>query len=68
MRVKADRDICMSAGLCVITADAFFDQDENGIVVLASQDVPADPQSELERRVHNAVKLCPSGALQLVPE
>ena len=64
MKVAADREICMSAGMCVMTADEFFDQDDEGVVLLASDEVP----DAAEFRVHNAVKLCPSGALQLVPE
>ncbi|BBZ39781.1 hypothetical protein MCNS_28440 [Mycobacterium conspicuum] len=58
----------MAAGMCVMTADAFFDQDDDGIVLLASDEVPTDPDTDLERRVRNAVKLCPSGALRLVSE
>src|SRR5262249_24967870 len=68
MRVAADREVCMAAGMCVMTADAFFDQDEDGIVRLAFDEVPDGPDADLRRRVHNAVKLCPSGALQLVSE
>lgn len=63
MRVVADRQICMASGMCVMTADGFFDQDDDGIVLLAVDDVPDGEQ----RRVHNAVNLCLSGALQLVP-
>jgi ferredoxin len=65
MRVAADREICMSAGMCVMTADEFFDQDDDGVVLLVSDEVP---ETDVARRVQNAVKLCPSGALQLVPE
>ena len=36
MRVAGDREICMAAGICAMTADALFDQDDDGIVVLAS--------------------------------
>ncbi|BBC66122.1 hypothetical protein NJB18091_46120 [Mycobacterium marinum] len=54
----------MATGMCVMTADAFFDQDADGIVVLAAHEVPADE----ERRVRNAVKLCPSGALELMSD
>ncbi|ORV32672.1 ferredoxin [Mycobacterium conspicuum] len=68
MKVAAHRTICMAAGMCVMTADAFFDQDDDGIVLLASDEVPTDPDTDLERRVRNAVKLCPSGALRLVSE
>ncbi|MCV7413163.1 ferredoxin [Mycobacterium florentinum] len=68
MKIAADREICMSAGMCVMTAGEFFDQDDDGVVLLAADEVPNAAQSDVARRVHNAVKLCPSGALQLVPE
>lgn len=63
MRVTADRDVCMSAGICVITADAVLSQDSDGLVVVVSEEVPAGQ----ERSARNAVTLCPSGALRLVP-
>ena len=64
MKVIADRDVCIGAGMCVMTAE-IFDQDEGGIVVIAdAEEVPADEQ----RRVRTAVSLCPSGALQLIAE
>lgn len=66
MRIAADREICMSAGMCVMTADEFFDQDDDGVVLVAAHEVP--DALDVARRVRNAVKLCPSGALQLVPE
>jgi ferredoxin len=61
MKVYADRDVCIGAGMCVMTA-AIFDQDEDGIVVIdGAEEVPAGE----EQRVRNAVSLCPSGALRL---
>jgi ferredoxin len=64
MKVVADRDVCIGAGMCVMTA-AMFDQDEYGIVVIDdAEEVPAEEQ----RRVRNAVSLCPSGALQLIAD
>lgn len=62
MRITADREICMSAGMCVMTADGFFDQDADGVVVLVSDVVPDD----MRARVRLAVGLCPSGALQML--
>ena len=59
MKVVADRDICIGAGMCVMTTDAVFDQDNEGIVVVLTAEIPADE----EKRVRNAVGLCPSGAL-----
>ena len=63
MRITADREICMSAGMCVMTAGEFCDQDEDGVVVLACAAVPDDEQA----RVRLAVGLCPSGAIQVLP-
>jgi ferredoxin len=63
VRVEADRDACISAGNCVMTAGEIFDQDDDGIVVvLVSADVSADD----EAKVREAVKLCPASALRLV--
>lgn len=62
VNVSADRDVCIAAGMCVMTADAVFDQDDDGIVVVLADPVP-DGQ---EKRVREAVKLCPSGALRLL--
>lgn len=64
MRVVGDREICMAAGVCVMTADAVFDQDDDGIVLLVSDSVPTG--NEVITR--NAVRMCPSGALRIVPD
>ena len=61
MKVVADRDICIGAGMCVMTTDAVFDQDDDGIVVMHAAEIPADE----EMRVRNAVRHCPSGALSI---
>ena len=34
MRVSADRDVCIGAGLCVGTSETVFDQDDDGIVLV----------------------------------
>ena len=62
MRVEADRDACISAGNCVMTAGEIFDQDDDGIVVVLSAEVAADDVAT----VREAVKLCPASALRLV--
>jgi len=61
VKVVADRDICIGAGMCVMTTDAVFDQDDEGIVVVLTEQIPADE----EMRVRNSVGLCPSGALSI---
>jgi ferredoxin len=45
-----------------MVADAIFDQDDDGIVVVLVGDVPEDE----EERAHEAVKLCPSQALRIL--
>ncbi|HEX2212656.1 MAG TPA: ferredoxin [Mycobacterium sp.] len=62
MKISADRDVCIQAGNCVMSADAIFDQDDDGIVVVLVDEVPDD---QLDR-AREAVKLCPSQALRLV--
>jgi ferredoxin len=59
VRVSADRDVCIGAGLCVYADDAVFDQDDDGIVVLLVPE-PADGDD-----VRRAVATCPSGALRI---
>ncbi len=61
MKITADRDVCISAGNCVMVAGAVFDQDEDGIVVMLVDDVPEGEQDH----AREAVKLCPSKALRI---
>ena len=63
MKIEADREVCIAAGNCVLSAEAVFDQDDDGIVLLLAEEVPEGE----EERVREAVKLCPSGALRLLP-
>ena len=60
MKISAGRDVCISAGNCVMAADAVFDQDDDGIVVVLVDEVPAGE----EEHAREAVKLCPSQALR----
>ena len=62
IHVHADRDVCIGAGMCVLAADAVFDQDDDGIVVLL-EERPGDTQD-----VRDAVANCPSGALSITEE
>jgi ferredoxin len=61
LKISADRDVCISAGNCVMAADAIFDQDDDGIVVVLVDEVPAAE----EEHAREAVKLCPSQALRI---
>ena len=62
MKVEADRDLCISAGNCVMSAGAVFDQDDDGIVVVLVDEVPEGEQAH----ARDAVKLCPAEALRLL--
>jgi ferredoxin len=61
VKISADRDVCIQAGNCVMVADAVFDQDDDGIVVVLVEDIP----EEEEEHAREAVKLCPSQALRV---
>jgi ferredoxin len=62
MKIAADRDVCIGAGMCVMTAEAVFDQDDDGIVVVLVE----APEGADEAAAREAVGLCPSGALRVV--
>ena len=62
MKVEADYDSCITAGNCVMVADAVFDQDDDGVVVLLAEDVP---EAE-EDHAREAVDICPASVLRLV--
>lgn len=65
MKIVADRDVCVGAGMCVRTAPDLFDQDpEDGTVVLLA-DTVSDPDAEMALE---AIDACPSGALSLLRE
>jgi ferredoxin len=63
MRIIADRDICIGAGNCVLTAPEVFDQADDGLVEV----LDPEPAPGLERSVRDAVERCPSGALTVGP-
>jgi ferredoxin len=70
VKVSADREVCVCAGMCVMTAPEVFDQDDDGVVLLLTEKVPAGPEGSdaVQNRVRDAVDLCPSGALRLVDD
>ena len=62
MKIEADRDVCIGAGMCVMSAPEVFDQDDDGLVVVLEVEVP-DAHAAAATR---AVAGCPSGALRRV--
>jgi len=62
MKVVADLDVCIGAGVCVLTAPGVFDQGaDDGLVRVLVAEVPAGE----ERLAREAVDLCPSAALAI---
>ena len=62
MEIRANRERCVSAGLCVMSAPEVFDQDESdGRVLLLARDLPPEQLNA----VREAVSLCPATALSL---
>ncbi|WP_127502619.1 ferredoxin [Actinoplanes solisilvae] len=64
MKVTVDRDLCIGAGNCALTAPAVFDQDVEEAVVILLDESP--PESELVA-VRQAVDRCPAAVIQLHP-
>jgi ferredoxin len=62
MKIEADRDVCIGAGMCVMNAEEVFDQGDDGIVVVLSAEVPPGYAEAVAR----AVAQCPSGALRRI--
>jgi ferredoxin len=62
VRIVADRDVCVGAGMCAMTTPELFDQDvDDGLVLLKSEHV----EGEQLEAAQKTVGLCPSGALSL---
>lgn len=63
MRVHAEPDVCIGAGLCVLRAPEVFDQDEHdGTVVV----LRAEPDADQREAALEAVRMCPSGAIRVI--
>ncbi|MCI2422565.1 ferredoxin [Saccharopolyspora sp. K220] len=62
MKVEVQADKCIASGQCVLLSDVVFDQDdEEGIVVLRTSEVPESEQSA----VREAERICPARAIRL---
>ncbi|WP_031081370.1 ferredoxin [Streptomyces sp. NRRL WC-3549] len=62
MRVTVDREICVGAGLCALTAPEVFDQDDEGLVTVLA----AEPDDQGRAAAIEAGTLCPSGAVRVI--
>ena len=62
MIVEADRDRCIGAGQCVLTAPELFDQGEDDGLVLLLEAAPAEGQQDAARA---AAAACPASVISL---
>jgi ferredoxin len=63
VKILANRDLCVGAAMCSLTAPDLFDQDPDEGLVMVLDEHP-DRASLADAR--EAVGLCPSGALRLI--
>ena len=61
VKLIADRDACIASGNCMMVSEELFDADDDGIVVVRTEDVP---EAE-EDHAREAVKICPASVLRL---
>jgi ferredoxin len=61
VKLIADRDACISSGNCLMVSEELFDADDDGVVVLLAENVPASE----EDHAREAVRFCPASALRL---
>lgn len=59
--LKADLEACQGYANCVLSADDYFDIDDDGVVVLLRSEVADEDRP----RVEDAVRACPVSALAL---
>ncbi|MDT5032381.1 MAG: ferredoxin [Mycobacterium sp.] len=60
MHISLERDRCIGAGQCVLSAPDVFDQTDDGLVVLLTSDVT---ETEVDA-VEQAGRHCPSGTIR----
>ncbi|PYC78537.1 ferredoxin-1 [Streptomyces tateyamensis] len=64
MLISVEKDLCVGAGACVLSAGEVFDQDDDGIVVLLTE----RPEDADHAAVRDAVAACPAAALKIIED
>ncbi|MER6217826.1 ferredoxin [Streptomyces sp. NPDC048387] len=59
MRISVDRDVCIGAGQCVLTAPEVFTQDDDGL----SEVLPGREDGHGSPLVREASRACPVSAI-----
>jgi ferredoxin len=63
MRISVNRDVCIGAGQCVLTAGAVFDQDDQDGLVRLLTESPAEGEWG---NVRQAASVCPARVISVV--
>jgi ferredoxin len=64
VRVTADQQLCVAAGICAATAPEVFDQrDSDGKVLILDE----NPAPRLHKATHEAADYCPAFAITVHP-
>ena len=64
MRILIDRDTCMSAGQCVMTAPGVFEEDDEGLSTVA----PGHERDGHDALVREAATACPVQAITITDD
>ena len=64
MKVKIDRDLCSSDGICAELCPEVFEMDDEDIATVIVDEVPPDS----EDCVRDAVESCPESCIEIVEE
>ncbi|MFJ5725649.1 ferredoxin [Streptomyces sp. NPDC093149] len=59
MRISIDKDVCIGAGQCALTAPKVFTQDDDGL----SELLPGHEKDVTDPMVKEAVRVCPVQAI-----
>ena len=61
MKITVEQDICIASGACVLACPEVFQQDEDGLVVLVTD----EPLSEFEDAAREAMAACPAAVIAI---
>ncbi|MFJ7204240.1 ferredoxin [Streptomyces sp. NPDC098789] len=62
-RIDIDKDVCIGAGQCALTAPGVFTQDDDGL----SELLPGKEDGDGSALVREAARACPVGAIAVRP-
>lgn len=61
MKVMIDFDLCQGHGVCMGECPEVFEVNDDGEVTILQE----QPDAALEKKVQNAARFCPTGAISL---